>query len=53
MGSLSCTFSKEDFENLKIFFPVGKIQNLVTIGDQDLSTFYQIKYIIDEQESIT
>ena len=25
-GAFSCTFSKEDFENLKIFSPVGKFK---------------------------
>ena len=42
-GAFSCTFSKEDFENLKFFSPLENSKNLVTIGDQDLSTFYQNK----------
>lgn len=48
--SFTCTFSKEDFENLKIFYPRWDFQNLVTLGDQDLSTFYQILYFFNEDE---
>ena len=37
--SFTCTFSKEDFENLKIFLsPLGDSKPRFSIGDQDLST---------------
>lgn len=48
--SFTCTFTDEDFENLKIFYPLWNFQNLVTLGDQDLSTFYQIIFIAKEDE---
>ena len=48
--NFTCTFTKENFENLKIFYPRWDFHNLVTLGDQDLSTFYQISYFAKESE---
>jgi hypothetical protein len=48
--NFTCTFTKESFENLKIFYPRWDFHNLVTLGDQDLSTFYQISFFIKEGE---
>ena len=51
--SFTCPFTEEEFEALGIYQPKWQIQNLITLGDQELSRAYQIQYIIDGQEEST
>ncbi len=51
--NFTCSFGKEDFESLKIYLPIWNIQNLVTIGDQELQTTYLIQHFIEESELYT
>lgn len=51
--SFTCPFSEEEFEALGIYIPEWQIQNLITLGDQELVRVYQIQYIIDEEDETT
>ena len=51
--SFTCPFTEEEFKALGMYKPEWQIQNLITLGDQELSRVYQIQYVIDEQEEST
>ena len=51
--SFTCSFTEEEFKALGMYKPEWQIQNLITLGDQELSRVYQIQYVIDEQEEST
>ena len=46
--SFTCPFSEEEFDALGIYIPEWQIQNLITLGDQELVRVYLIQYIIDD-----